>query len=284
MLLCAVAVCGCSQFQMKRRDASAPSLGVVSPYELTDGAPAPLPGPAGAPAGPLAMARAPAAGPATPTASTGAPGRVTISPPPPPPAAVAAPSAPPSATSRPAASTNAAARTAGSQKRPHLKLDRADARRVFLERVALKQTTVEDLRVLRRMLVEKDAELRTFQKNLLDEFGVRPDASYQFDAEKKTLFLLPAAGGAEKDRKEHRQLKDDESTGRFLRLAAARKMVLDEIQSMQWMVREKQMEWEAIQKLLSDEYAMSRDRDYEWDAAASTLYEIIPAAATERKP
>jgi hypothetical protein len=174
-------------------------------------------------------------------------------------------------------------------RRMHLRFSGKDAAQQFLFSAARRDTVREEVRVLNRLLREKDAEQKLFGRQLQELFSVRPEGNYQYDAGSLTVFEMvsraPAGAGATTnqspvaERRVHLKLKDQAAAQQFLQLVAARQLTAEAHRSLQFMVREKQMEWEQQENGLRARYSISRDRGYQYDAASLTLYEIVEAPA-----
>lgn len=175
-------------------------------------------------------------------------------------------------------------------KRLHLTItDKADEK-TLLQLFTAKNGAMEEIRVIRRMGGEKNQEMAQLNQALQGAFQMDPAKNYRYDASAKTIYELVTKPGVnlatnaaldeesvEKlfDKKLHRQLATEDEVKQFARLAAAKKMTADQIQSFQLSLREKQMELARIEKTLSEKFSMVSDRNYQYDTRTMKLYELI---------
>jgi len=82
------------------------------------------------------------------------------------------------------------------EKREHLKLTDKEMQTRFLQLLASKQLSAEEIRILRLLLKEKQIEMSRVEGGLRDRFAISMDRSYQYDGENKELFeLVPVPQG-----------------------------------------------------------------------------------------
>jgi hypothetical protein len=145
---------------------------------------------------------------------------------------------------------------------------------VFLDLAKRKQVVDEDATVLARLLTEKEGEQKELERQLLVDFGLRAEAEYEYDAEKKTVFSkrTDAQGGV--TREVVREFKHPESEQDFLKLVAARRLTVNAIATLRLLVLEKDKEKELADQELERRFAVLASKNYYYDASKMTLYEV----------
>jgi hypothetical protein len=186
-------------------------------------------------------------------------------------------------------------------RREHLKVRDKDEEAELLRLMRARRIVEEDVRVIQRLLREKELQQDRAESNLLREFDVEPEHVYWYETAAKTLHRLspvetnaaPAEGKAE-ERILHTdvpegfeidssyQFHDDQEVQRFAGLAAARQLTAQQQTLLRLLLREKIMTLSAVVKDLQEKFSMSRDRTYEYDVEERMLYEIQPRAARGR--
>ena len=188
------------------------------------------------------------------------------------------------------ASANAASPT-NATRRYHMRIPDQATEKELLTLFAQKRATSETFLVMRNLTQEKSSELARFEKDLQDKYGMKTDSNYSFDQDKMTLyevtFKAPAApdptpaGEAatatqQAEKKVYRQFKDADEAKQLALLMTGKKLTLEELRVFNLVIREKQMEMDRLNTVLSDKFSMSRDRDYQYEPATMRLYEIVP--------
>ena len=177
-------------------------------------------------------------------------------------------------------------------RRAHLRFEDPQMEKDFLTLVATRDRTREDLKVISRLIAEKENEVARFAKELGDDFHVKPDGSYRFDAESHTLYeLVPKKPGEAEamassddwekayDRRALRRL-DEEQRKRFFELATAKQLSSDQLRALRLLKNEKHIEEARIQQELTRKFAISNDRNYQYDADTKNLFELVPVPLT----
>jgi hypothetical protein len=174
-------------------------------------------------------------------------------------------------------------------RRVHLRFETEQAELEFLTLAEARRRVQEDLRVLRRIVQEKQLESARFQQQLKDEFGIDPEADYQFEDETSTLYLLTRKDGAETnaaadvqtlfDRAEHMKLDDPERRKLFLRIVATKQLAGEELNVLGLLVNEKEIEADTVHEQMVAKYAITNDREYRYDRSRKILFELVPVPA-----
>ena len=165
----------------------------------------------------------------------------------------------------------------GVQRRAHLRFKEKATEESFLNIVAKKQAVLEELRVIGKLYQEKNNQQQQFTTSLQEEFAVKPDGNYQYDADSMTIseIVKPVSENNGAKTQLHRKLKDASAAQTFLRLATAKRVSMEEMASLQLIYREKQMEMAEYDRQLADAYAIVKDRNYQYDPTTKTLYELV---------
>lgn len=172
-----------------------------------------------------------------------------------------------------------AAPPASTTRRPHLVIRGDDAERSLVKLATARQLREEELRVIQRLLNEKEAELEHLNALLQTQFDIAADRNYQFDKEENAIFELVPLGenGAEGfDRKVHRELPDGDAANDFLKQVGAKNITSGEIQYLRLLFREKEIEAKHVYETLEEEFSVLRDKHYEYEPSEKTLYELMP--------
>lgn len=174
----------------------------------------------------------------------------------------------------------------GQSRRPHLRFKDKAAEDGFLRIVGKKQSVLDDVRVIGKLYQEKNAQQQQFTASLQEQFAVKQDKNYQYDADTLTIseVVRPASGNAEAKTQLHMKLKDAASAQSFVRLAAAKRISLEQMANLQLMYREKQMEAAEYDRQLAAQFAIVKDRNYQYDAATKTLFELVKLPAGVEVP
>ncbi|HEY8240061.1 MAG TPA: hypothetical protein VIH35_01380 [Kiritimatiellia bacterium] len=173
-------------------------------------------------------------------------------------------------------------------RRVHMKFTDETAEQAFLQITGERRRVQEDARVIARLIVEKKTEVALFQKQLQDEFSIQPEQNYQYDDDTDTVYLLKEKAGADTnaaaavedrfDKVEHRKL-DEEGQGRFLRLVSAKQLANEELSILGLLQNEKEIEANTIHEQMVASYAITNDREYRYERATKTLFEMVPVPA-----
>lgn len=168
--------------------------------------------------------------------------------------------------------------------RPHLRFPDEKSELEFRTFVGARMRASEDLIVLRRLQNEKIQEVARFEEQLLEDFGIEAKANYEYDADKGAVMLLTrvtndvdvATNKVSLKRTMHRSLADKDQKERFLRLVASKQLSTEQIQCLELLRNEKTMEVQIVQENINRKFSTSNDRDYRYDRATRTLYELVP--------
>ncbi len=165
----------------------------------------------------------------------------------------------------------------GVQRRAHLRFKEKATEENFLNIAAKKQAVFEDMRVIGKLYQEKNNQQQQFAASLQEQFAVKPDGNYQYDADAMAIteIVKPASGSDSAKTQLHMKFKDASTAQTFVRLATARRVSMEEMASLQLMYREKQMEIAEYDRQLADAYAIVKDRNYQYDPTTKTLYELV---------
>ena len=107
--------------------------------------------------------------------------------------------------------------TNGVQRRAHLRFKEKAAEENFLNIAAKKQAVFEDMRVIGKLYQEKNNQQQQFTASLQEQFAVKPEGSYQYDADSMAIMEIvkPASGSDSAKTQLHMKFKDA-STARLL--------------------------------------------------------------------
>lgn len=186
-------------------------------------------------------------------------------------------------------------------RRYHMLIPDRSMEKELLTLFGQKRGIAETIVVMRSLTEEKKQEMSRFDKELLEKFGMKSDMNYAFDPKAMTVYEVtfkapPANGDAapsgeqQTTRKVHRQVKDVEEAKALTMAMTAKRLTLDELRVFGMVIREKQLELDRVNTVLSQKFSMSRDRDYQYEPNTMRLYEIVPlpkrsiAPAPESKP
>jgi hypothetical protein len=190
--------------------------------------------------------------------------------------------------------------TTAQARRYVLKVPNKASERDLVQLIGFKQNLIEEMIVMARLTEEKQTQLQEFQKALLGAFEMNPVTNYQYDPKTKTIYeLSPSASGAATSppprgattlppagftRRLHLQLTTDQQIQQFLRMTAGKKLVQDEMKVFASVIREKQVQLESVGNLLSQKFAISKDRNYEYDPTTMRLYDLGAPATHAKAP
>ena len=174
----------------------------------------------------------------------------------------------------------------GQHRRAHLVFKGKATEEGFLKIVAQKQSVMEDVRVIGKLYQETSAQQARFSSALEEQFAMKPEKSYQYDADTMTIneVMKQASEGEAAKIRAHMKLKDEAAAQTFARLVAAKRMTIEQMANLQLINREKQMELAEYDRQLADAYAIVKDRNYQYDAETRTLYELIQLPAGVEMP
>lgn len=177
-------------------------------------------------------------------------------------------------------------------RRAHFRMPDQEAVDTLVQLADSRRMREEEIRVLARLLREKEGELVRMNDRLRDRFGIAADANYQYDNETKGLFLLvPKSGesavegeGADEvfEKRLHRTLDAKQTEIEFVRLVSAKKITASEIQVLKLLLKEKNLELGKVHASLEERFAISPEKHYEFDAPSRTLFEVVgPLGGTD---
>lgn len=160
------------------------------------------------------------------------------------------------------------------------KLDKAKSKD-FQRAVTLRQMRSEELRVLSRLVEEKNGELKGFDSELRTMFAMSDDALYSYNSTNRTLYLISTnvADGATADVPAlvpHHVFPNDDDAGDFLRTLSAKQITRRQIETFREVIREKRDEYRLTDKYLADKYGIKADRKYRFDDKTGELFEEVP--------
>jgi hypothetical protein len=165
----------------------------------------------------------------------------------------------------------------GSTKRLHRELSDKAAGQELSQLLGMKQILTKERQVLLVLTEEKKQELVDVDAEITRSFGLRPDRNYRYDEKARTIF--EEAG---KERHVVKKLGSLSESIKFASLAGAKQRVQDDLMVLTRMAKEKEQAVSRINGVLQTKFAMSRDRNYWYDAKTMKIYEVIPPAP--RKP
>lgn len=185
--------------------------------------------------------------------------------------------------------------------RPHLRFADPEQEKQLMTFINARRRAQEDFAVVTRLIEEKRLEIKTFDQQMTELFGVNPDLNYQFDADTGTIFELTLKPGLSEEQKkqtsisadqvkdlydfkEHRKLADEQEKTRFLRLAAGKQLANDQIRMLGLIQNEKEIENNTIHEEMANRYAISMDREYRYDNDSKTLFELVVVPADYVEP
>lgn len=184
-------------------------------------------------------------------------------------------------------------------KRAHLRFEDSKMETDFLQLVAIRQRTQDDLLVITRLIDEKEKEVDKFESDLEKEFGISPKGNYRYDSQLTTIFeLIPksqsasdrpstvtdvASWEAQFTRREHKKLDTEASRKRFMELAQAKQLSTDQLRMLDLLKSEKHLEEARLQQELTHKFAISNDRNYQYDADTKNLFELVPVPLVDQQ-
>jgi len=173
----------------------------------------------------------------------------------------------------------------------HLFIEDKEQAEMFLEQVQQRQLLREDVRVVSRLLEEKQSEFTTVNTALYEKFQIGTNGNYHYDAANMTIYeLLPPASAADDFSDEdipdvtqrvHLKLTDEKQAGVFVRLVALKKVTQDAVVSFRFVIKQKQRRLKNLERFLKDDFQIEPDGDYEYDAKYMILYELKSASTVE---
>jgi hypothetical protein len=172
---------------------------------------------------------------------------------------------------------------------PHIRFKDAGVEKKFMAAMAQKKTLEDEVKVVNGLVEKKNAEAEKLSQSLADSFAINPAIGYTYDAPSMTIYELvsPADGGGaglgkEQDKRVHRVLKERDQERQFLKILTSKKIALNQIESLQLIIKEKQQEIAGIDDELSKDFSIAKGPDYRYEADTKILYEIVrPADGVE---
>ncbi len=145
----------------------------------------------------------------------------------------------------------------------------------FVSLVSQKRVIEDDLRVIARLLKEKQRELKTFNETLETRFGIDPASQYTFDATEFRIYLLPPppekAGEPTPERTLHREISKEDGK-LFVRHVSAKSITASQIRALSLLVREKRMEQNSANEALKGQFGIDPALDYRYEPKTRTIY------------
>ncbi len=181
-------------------------------------------------------------------------------------------------------------------RRTHLRLATKAVEQEFLSLVQARQSTRQELTVLGRLLTEKTREIGQFNATLAGSFGVQATHAYRYDNATRTVYELApqnqsatatnqaATAAAPAAQRAVKKLETPEAEQQFYQLVGARDLSTQQTQALRLLQQEKLLEAERVERQLAAKFAISRDRQYQYDAASKTLFEFVPVPAGAQAP
>jgi len=172
--------------------------------------------------------------------------------------------------------------------RPHMRFTNPDDEKQLLTFINARRRAQEDFVVVTRLIEEKNLEIRTFNQQMNELFGIDPELNYQFDADTGAIFQLVLKPGLTEEQKRQtsisadqlkefydfttlRTLTNETERTRFMRLAAGKQLASDQIRVLLLLQNEKEIENTTLHEEMVTRYAISMDREYRYDDDSKTL-------------
>jgi hypothetical protein len=173
----------------------------------------------------------------------------------------------------------------------------ADTEAAFIDLVNQRTAVLEALRVLGRLIEEKQGEKSRIDLYLERRFDVESDKHYRLDTESQRLFRLIVGNDHEshenadvaEDAKAmvpehvHRELDEQEAKD-LMRIARAKRIVQVSIDGLRYVAAQKQRQWNRIAAQLEVTYGIDKDCDYHYDRDTRIIYKLNPASTTAAVP
>ncbi|MEI6970038.1 MAG: hypothetical protein WCL44_00855 [bacterium] len=189
----------------------------------------------------------------------------------------------------PGGSTNTVNRTTNSVlSRVHTRIEK-DSEQEFLNLVNGRRNAMEEVRVIKRLIREKQTAIDKTYAALAADYAISRDRNYRYDDKTRTITDITgeqqttngtakARTRAESDdrKRVHMVLNSKEKAARFVNLSSSKQLDSIVLQALTVLDREKTGDMTRYNNELLDKFGMSRDRSYEYDSKTGTLYELIP--------
>lgn len=179
-------------------------------------------------------------------------------------------------TNAPAQAVQAPVRTV---QRPHLKFRNEQDVGEYLVLAAKKQAAVNEYRTLNRLFMSKAIEVHAINEQLEKDYKITPNLRCDYDAGTRTITALEDDGKGKVVKRELFKLPDADAEKAFTRLLELRKQGLVEANTISGAMNRAEQEVLRIQKTLSEDYSLSRDREYELAPKSRLLMEKVPVPA-----
>lgn len=145
----------------------------------------------------------------------------------------------------------------------------------FSELAKLRQLCKEEYTVLKRLKSEKNSEMVNLSERLRDEYGIYPDKSYSYNSTNMTLYLVITNNTSTSVSLEKaKEFKNESESFEFLRVLTARNITNRQIESINEMLKEKEIEFNKIVTYLENYFGVDRNKKYRFDESTGTLYEV----------
>ena len=158
----------------------------------------------------------------------------------------------------------------------------ADASDVFVRLAGERTKRISEIEIVKRLSVEKKAELAGIDEQLRNRYGMDPGQVYTLDATNRTIQLVvskPATKPGEKPTQElvpHRVFSDEASCDEFFTVVLAKRMTVRQIEVFDELLREKNLELSRVKDALKQRFKIDPERNYRYDAKARKLFEVLP--------
>jgi len=144
----------------------------------------------------------------------------------------------------------------------------------FVRLTAARTARFDELAVFQRVLREKEAELKETKDELEKKHGLDSKKSYLYEAATRKLFeLVPAKKeGADPTKKEVKSFKDAKAASPLANAMVSRKLVENQIQVLEQLVREKAQEAAIVDAKIHKMFKLDSDGIYSFDPSDSIIY------------
>lgn len=160
-------------------------------------------------------------------------------------------------------------------RRAHIVFSDPKAYETFLSVWKRQSTELSNVRMLAQLLEELEADQRKVDGQLLNQYGIQPDRQYRYDVSQSTIFEVSPDRPSDQPRV-HQKLSSEASRREFSALLARKESLRLQLQGLSLLIRDRRELLESLRKQLASEYAISRDREYDVDEDAKTVWETIP--------
>lgn len=131
----------------------------------------------------------------------------------------------------------------------------------------------QEVDVFTRVLLEKKEELENYDTILSTQYGVSSSRSYTYNPTNLTIYVVIPEKGETKTLP-HRIFVTKEEGDSFLKIIIGKKIVVEQLDLLDELCKEKQQELTSVQGILNSAFLVKPDKKYKFDESSRKIYEL----------